>query len=63
MRYLLHYCTEHLDSGPEDVRELLHEVMLMIGYFVTLAPASQDLIAEVDLHHPAYMRPPVRILL
>jgi len=44
MRYLLHYCTEHLDTGPEDVRELLHEVILMIGYFVTLAPASQDLM-------------------
>lgn len=46
MRYLLHYCTEHLDTGPEDVRELLHEVILMIGYFVTLAPASQDLMSR-----------------
>ena len=41
--YILRYCTEHLDSGPEDVRELLHEVILLIGYFATLNPKNQEM--------------------
>lgn len=42
--YILRYCNEHLDSGLEDVRELLHEIILLIGYFVTLNAKNQDMM-------------------
>lgn len=42
--YILRYCTEHLDTGPEDVRELLHEVILLIGYFVSMNHKNQDMM-------------------
>mmetsp|Transcript_17141 Transcript_17141/g.17033 ORF Transcript_17141/g.17033 Transcript_17141/m.17033 type:complete len:350 (+) Transcript_17141:1997-3046(+) len=42
--YILRYCTEHIDSGLEDVRELLHEVILLIGYFVTQNTKNQDMM-------------------
>ena len=35
---------EHLDAGPEDVRELLHEVILLIGYFVSMNPRNQEMM-------------------
>lgn len=42
--YLLLYCTSFMESGPEDVRELLHELILQIGYFAMLSPKNQDLL-------------------
>lgn len=42
--YLLLYCTSYMESGPEDVRELLHELILQIGYFATLSNKNQDLL-------------------
>lgn len=42
--FVLRYCTEHLDNGPEDVRELLHEIILLIGYFVTLNYKNQNMM-------------------
>ena len=44
--YLLLYCTSYLDTGPEDVRELLHELILQIGYFATLSAKNQDLLSR-----------------
>jgi hypothetical protein len=42
--YILRYCNEHLDNGPEDVRELLHEVILLIGYFVSVNVKNQNMM-------------------
>lgn len=42
--YILRYANEHLDNGPEDVRELLHEIILLIGYFVSLNPKNQAMM-------------------
>jgi hypothetical protein len=38
--YLLLYCMEYLESGLEDVRELLHELILLIGYFAMLSTTN-----------------------
>ena len=42
--YILRYCTEHLDTGPEDVRELLHEIILLIGYFASINTKNQKMM-------------------
>jgi hypothetical protein len=42
--YILRYASEHLDSGPEDVRELLHELILLIGYFVSMNCKNQGMM-------------------
>lgn len=42
--YILRYASEHLDSGPEDVRELLHELILLIGYFVSMNTKNQGMM-------------------
>lgn len=42
--YIIRYCNEHLDNGPEDVRELLHEVILLIGYFVSTNTKNQKMM-------------------
>jgi hypothetical protein len=42
--YILRYCSEHLESGPQDVRELLHEIILLIGYFVSLNSKNQNMM-------------------
>lgn len=44
--YLLLYCIEYLESGLEDIRELLHELILLIGYFSMLMLPNQNIMNQ-----------------
>jgi hypothetical protein len=43
--YLLTYCNENYDNS-EDVKDLLNELILLLGYFSVLNPANQDILTR-----------------
>jgi len=42
--YLLTYCNDHYDNS-EDVKDLLNELILLIGYFCVIHPTNQEILS------------------
>jgi len=44
LNFLLVYCEANLDGENDDVKELLHETLLFIGYFCLLNEENQKML-------------------
>jgi hypothetical protein len=46
--YIIFYCSDHLENSDE-TKELLHETLLLIGYFTLLEPKLQALMLKGEI--------------
>lgn len=44
LHFLLSYAEHNIDRGGDDVKEMLHEVLLFIGYYTLMNEETQTML-------------------